>query len=79
MLSAVHPLQTRRLASDQDEYNALSIADRPEPELGNVMESIWEPTPRELEELKNGGFIRLSIIGLIHPPVMLDVVPRSED
>lgn len=46
---------------------------------GDVFMSSWEPTPKELEILKAGGSIRLSIVGG-QPPVMLDVMPPfSED
>lgn len=78
MLSLVHPEQTRRLAEKQDEYNALSIADINHPEYGNVMASIWEPTPAELKILNEGGYIQLGIVGIVHPPVALHVVAREE-
>lgn len=42
-----------------------------------IFMSSWEPTPAELEVLKAGGSIRLSIVGG-QPPVMLDVIPHPE-
>lgn len=39
----------------------------------NVMESMWEPTPAELELLKQGGKVMLTLMGDQHPPVRLDV------
>jgi len=64
---------TRVLAESQDEYHALAIKD----ELLDghpVMVSRWEPTPRELKVLNEGGAVSLSIMGTIHPPVLIGVV-----
>jgi len=79
MLSVIHPNQTRRLADSQDEYNALSISDETHEVYGNIMSSIWEPTPAELAILNQGGFVRLSIVGVLHPPVLLTTMKRIED
>lgn len=38
------------------------------------MLSIWKPTDEELVQLNSGMSVRLSIIGVTHPPVWLDVV-----
>lgn len=68
---------TRILAETQDEYHALAIRD--EDILGvNSMTSVWEPTPAELRMLNEGGAVRLTILGEIHPPVMLTVQPAPE-
>lgn len=37
------------------------------------METLWEPTPAELEKLNRGGYIKLRVLGTGHPPVMLEV------
>lgn len=65
---------TRILAEDQDEYYALAIRDE-EIDGVNHMTSVWEPTPKELAELQAGGSVRLTILGVVHPPVMLTTQP----
>lgn len=35
--------------------------------------SFWSPSPEELEALKNGGLVVLTIVGVTHPPVMVGV------
>lgn len=44
-------------------------------EIGNVMQSAWEPTPDELDRLNAGAKVILSICGTGHPAVMLSVGP----
>ncbi|MBI6628356.1 hypothetical protein [Pontibaca salina] len=68
---------TRVLAETQNEYYALAIRDE---EIGgvNTMTSVWEPAPREMADLANGGAVRLTIIGTGHPPVMLTTQPAPE-
>jgi hypothetical protein len=44
----------------------------------HVCQSIWEPTPDELEILKNGGHVVLSVIGG-QPPVSLTSIPRIQE
>ncbi|PIZ31268.1 MAG: hypothetical protein COY40_02555 [Alphaproteobacteria bacterium CG_4_10_14_0_8_um_filter_53_9] len=39
--------------------------------LGNEMYSAWEPTPKEIDLIKNGATIYLGIIGTQHPMVRL--------
>lgn len=65
---------TRTLGKAQDEYRTLFVRDEQSP-YGNVMYSVWEPTPKQLEVLNKGGAIKLGIVGEAHPPVMLDVQP----
>jgi len=79
MLTNIHPTQTRRLADEQDEYLSLSISDRQTEDGQNVMESIWEPTPTELEMLKEGGVVVLQILGRIHPPVFITAATVERD
>lgn len=65
---------TRILAETQDEYYALAILDEVvdgQPQ----MTSVWEPTPKELADLIAGGAVRLTILGIGHPPVMLTTQP----
>jgi hypothetical protein len=42
------------------------------------MTSVWEPTPKELAMLQEGGAVRLSIIGTLHPPVMITTQPAPK-
>ena len=68
---------SRILAETQDEYYALAIKDE-EIEGVNHMTSVWEPTPKELADLINGGSVRLTILGTGHPPVHLTTQPAPE-
>ena len=45
-----------------------------------AMLSSWQPTPDELERLKAGASVTLTIVGRAHPPVMLSVgmIPKEE-
>ncbi len=46
--------------------------------LGNnipCMTTAWEPTPEELQRLNNGAKVTLKIIGVNHPPVLIEVGP----
>lgn len=38
-----------------------------------VMVSAWEPTPDEIEKIVAGAKIRLWVLGIAHPPVIIDV------
>lgn len=38
-----------------------------------VMVTAWEPTPDELERIKVGATVYLTVMGIGHPPVSLDV------
>ena len=38
------------------------------------MVSAWEPTPSELKLLNTGATIKVSILGTIHPPILLEVI-----
>ncbi|WP_299686730.1 hypothetical protein [uncultured Tateyamaria sp.] len=69
---------TRTLAEDQDEYMALAIRDEVIDGV-NHMTSLWEPTPAELEHLKGGGSIRLTILGTMHPPVSMSTQPAPSE
>lgn len=80
MLALRHPEETRYLASDQDEYIGLSICDKHNERYNcNEMESLWEPTPAELEALNNGGVIVFQILGMVHPPIVLGAATIQRD
>lgn len=42
-----------------------------------TLQSYWKPTPEEIEALKNGGHIRLTVHSHAHPPVWVDVTPAG--
>lgn len=44
----------------------------------NQMSSVWQPSAEEVQQLLNGGQIRLSVFGDTHPPVRLEVVPAGD-
>ncbi|SFI59810.1 hypothetical protein [Albimonas pacifica] len=69
---------TRVLAEDQDDFTALAIRDE---NVGgfNQMTSLWEPSPAERAALAAGGAVRLTILGSVHPPVMLAVQPPPSE
>jgi hypothetical protein len=69
---------TRVLAESQDEYYALAILDEVIDGLP-VMSSLREPTPKELQQLLEGGRVRLQIGGFVHPPVNVLVEPLPEE
>lgn len=38
-----------------------------------LMESVWEPTPDQLDALANGAKVLLCVVGTAHPMVALNV------
>lgn len=69
---------TRVLAQSQDEYLNLPIVDIARDDGVNVMVSLWQPSPDELEALNNGACISLGILGTNHPPVIVFVNGMEE-
>lgn len=67
---------TRVLAKDQDEYLNLHICDQVVDGQNNMI-SLWQPNADDLEMIKNGGLIKLSIVGQIHPPVWVEIQPAE--
>jgi hypothetical protein len=51
----------------------LDVVEGPEGAQTRRMVSAWEPTQAEISALAAGGSVHLSIVGVIHPPVWLDV------
>ena len=70
---------TRVLADKQPQYQRLPILDHTSPELGPHMVSQWEPDAEDKARIMMGAPIHLSILGTIHPPVLVFVgeVPKS--
>jgi len=68
---------TRVLAETQDEFSSLAIKDEVIDGY-HMMTTVWEPTPKELAELVAGGAVKLTILGTLHPPVLLTTQPAPE-
>lgn len=62
-------------ARDQPEYNSLPVKREVRSDGSIQMTSSWELTPNELRLLAAGGSVRLTILGDVHPPVLLTVQP----
>lgn len=56
-----------------DECNALPITRILYSDGTPAVISYWKPTPLELALLTSGAPVRLSVLGLTHPPLMLGV------
>lgn len=68
-----------RVIGEEQGYKGLPLRD----EIGNDpicgpgtprMLSHWMPSAAELELLNAGGTIQLSVLGEVHPPVLIEVV-----
>lgn len=69
---------TTRVCGQSQGYIGLPIRDElikdtATGEIANIMHSAWEPTPEEIEALKNGAKIIVSVIGNNPQPIMLSV------
>ena len=72
---------TRVLGRDQG-YHGLPVRDvvidcHPDGRVP-AMETVWLPTPAELERLAAGASIKLIVLGTQHPPVMMEVGPAPD-
>jgi hypothetical protein len=45
---------------------------------GEGMTSAWFPTPEEIERIRKGAPVYLTIIGAVHPPVAMAVGPTPD-
>ena len=61
-----------RVLGEAQGYRGLPIRDIA---IGNerFMMSAWAPTQEEIEALRNGALIILSVAGTAHPPVLINV------
>ena len=41
------------------------------------MITVWKPSKEELMHLMYNGFVKITILGDVHPPIMVDVL-RNE-
>ena len=39
----------------------------------NVWMSYWQPSPQDVEKLRNGAMIKLTVFGIGQPPVAIEV------
>ena len=63
---------TATLGKGQDEYEELDVVESITD--GAICQtSVWEPSEAEIEALKNGGRVQLSVLSCTHPPVMIVV------
>lgn len=42
------------------------------------MTTAWEPTPDEMERLKAGAFVQVTILGTSHPPITVTVGDKPD-
>ncbi len=63
---------TRRIGKSQG-YRGLCVRDVVLPTGTPAMATAWQPTPAELERLNAGAPLHLIILGVSHPPVILEV------
>lgn len=63
---------TRRIGKAQG-YKGLAIRDQVDPDWGPQMVTAWEPTPDEINLIKLGASIEITILGQQHPPIMVTV------
>ena len=70
MLTAIIPNSTARIGKSQG-YKGLAVRRE---DFGGVsgMTSAWEPTPSEIELLRNGAKVHVSVLGG-QPPMFLSV------
>lgn len=76
---------SRRIGAPRDwdheldgECGAIFVVDSIDTLSGmNFMYSVYKPTDDEIEELKNGGVIRLGIMGKAHPVFQLGVLSAA--
>ena len=44
-----------------------------------AMQTAWLPTPDEIEAIQSGAPIILTVLGTVHPPVMMSVGREPDD
>jgi len=75
---------TTRILGRQQGFAGLPIREHTvnEKTLGMTpaMTSAWHPPPAELAALNAGAAVHVSLLGAIHPPIIVDVgpIPREE-
>lgn len=56
----------------------LPVRAEPDDEFGALLHSYWQPSEAELDALRDGGHVRLTICGTGHPPVALAVTSPAD-
>lgn len=75
-MQIIKPFNTTvTLATEQPEYQDLPIVLEERENGDPVLTSYWQPSPEERAEIAAGGLIKLSVLGLNHPPVWIDSFP----
>lgn len=81
MMIARIPGATRVLGKSQG-YLGLPVRDEVITEAVNgpkpAMTTAWSPTPDELAKLNAGASVHVSIIGTVHPPILVAVGEAPE-
>lgn len=67
---------TTRTVGEAQGYLPLHIMDAAE-NGNNHMVTFWKPTAEELKFLNDGHFINLTIPGIMHPPIAVEVLPMK--
>lgn len=67
------PANTTRNLGKSQGFLGLPISDTHLDDGTPCMISLWSPTPHELDALVRGAPVRLIVIGVEHPPVIVDV------
>ena len=78
MIVKIPPGSTRVLGKAQG-YMGLPVLDTVSDDGWPMIQTIWEPTPKELALLNAGGLVLLTVLGNNHPPVKMDVVNAQTD
>lgn len=77
MISSMIRGATRIIGKSQG-YLGLAVRDEVYQCGTPAMVSAWEPTPAEIERLKAGARIEVTLLGDMHPPIKVDVGEVSE-
>lgn len=70
-----HPKCNGVLRGEGEEVADLPALFAVDASYGPYIQSFWRPSPEELALLMNGGVVELTVIGRLHPPVGVAVVP----
>ncbi len=63
---------TTRVLGKSQGYLGLPVRDGTHDD-GPCMTTAWEPTPGEIEALQAGAKIKITILGNVHPPIIVSV------
>jgi hypothetical protein len=68
--------QTRKVGECQG-FIGLPVMDLPiefDNGFSNCMITVWKPTEEELMVLMHNGYVKIMIVGNMHPPITVDVL-----